>query len=415
MRGFVIFVLGILVGSCGLAAFHVVRSELTVDGPEGTASIPPEPAEHSTRTVAGTPHGRRAVLALGTIEPRDGIVLVASPLIGYQIDTVHVREGQQVSAGELLITLDATHPQGELGLAQTQLQEAEERQQTEFTLAEQRLRTADLAYQQAMEGGELELRAQRARVAAVAARKRQAERDLERLEELRRVRESLASEQQLEQQRVMAESAVAELSAAELSLQGFEQSLAFQRKTAEAELDGARTARDLAARSTGLETLRQRLELARLRLAQTEVRSPSAGTVLTLATRTGELVSQQPLLQMADLTSLVCLAEVDAGDVPLLQTSHPAKIRFRGWPEGTITGQLERIGSVVAESRLRPLDPRRPVDRHVARGVVGLETLPTAGGLASDGTDVMAAWVGLQVEVEFPLMTEEQSSTAGEL
>jgi HlyD family secretion protein len=406
MRGFVLFVFGLAVGACAAFVYFAARGEAVFStASRDTAANTPTSGRSATAQGsrdAGRPE-RESVHALGTIEPADGIVSIASPLAGFKIAAIHVREGQLVSAGDLLIELEATHPQAELDLVRTQLDEAEQRRQSELRLAEQRLRAADLAFQQASQGGQLELEAQRARVTAVAARQRQAERDLERLEELRRVRESLASEQQLEQQRVLAESAAAELMAAELSLRGLEQSLDFQRRTAEAELEGARISHELARQDIGLEALRQRIELARLQLRKTEIHAPVDGTVLTLAVRAGELVAQQPLLQLADLTSLVCLAEIYAADVPLLRKSQPAEVRFRGWSGHPIPGRLDRVGSAVAASRLRPLDPRRPVDHHVAQGVVkldvsGLDDLPS-----SNESPAMSAWVGLQVEVKFPL------------
>src|SRR5262245_8970402 len=70
---------------------------------------------------------KRAVFAIGTLEPRGGAVLVTSPLVGTQIREVHVREGEVVAAGQPLVTLDTTVPEEELRIAQTQREAALEK------------------------------------------------------------------------------------------------------------------------------------------------------------------------------------------------------------------------------------------------------------------------------------------------
>jgi ABC exporter DevB family membrane fusion protein len=416
MRGFLFLILGIAVGAGSPFLWQYWSSgKESSESSEETRHFTGEPApsrdSRTNRGLVSTSGARRAVRALGTIEPRDGIVAVSSPLIGFQIREVVVREGDQVAAGDLLLRLDAVQLETELDLALLQLTEAEQRQQGELRLASQRLRAAELAYEQALTGGDLEREAQQSRLSAVEIRHEQAQRDLARLIELRQVRESLASEQQVEQQRVLADSAAAELRGAELSLRGLEQSLEFQRKTAEAELEGARTAHELAGKTTGLDTLKRQVELARFRLAQAEVRAPSAGTILSLTARPGELISQQPLCQMADLGALICIAEIDATDVPLLQDRHAARVHVPGYPRGGMDGELQRIGSSVVESRLRPLDPRRPIDRHVARGIVNLSLQDSAGSGDSASSRNSAAWIGLQVEVDFPLSVDSPATS----
>jgi HlyD family secretion protein len=419
MRGFLLLALGIAIGAGSPFLWRYLTStEESSENSLVSSRSTDVSAANRTSRPSGTARGpvrstgaRHAIRALGTIEPRDGIIAVASPLIGYQIREVPIREGDQVAAGDLLFRLDAAQPQVELELALSQRKEAEQRQQGELRLADQRLRAAELAYEQALAGGDLELEAQRSRLSAVGIRHEQANRDLARLIELRQVRESLASEQQVEQQRVLAESVAAERHAAELSLQGLEQSLEFQRKTAEAELESARTAHELAGQTTGLETLNQQIELAKFRLDKTEVRAPIAGTVLSLTARPGELITQQPLCQIADLQSLICIAEIDAVDVPLLRDRHAARVYIPGVPGGAVDGELERIGSSVVESRLRPLDPRRPIDRHVARGIVSLKLEDSARIRELASSRTATAWIGLQVEVDFQLADESPANS----
>src|SRR5687767_15814098 len=98
----------------------------------------------------GGPAGRevvdkRSVFAIGTLEPRGGPVLVTSPLVGTQVREVLVREGEVVSRGQELLTLDATVAEEEWHIAQSQRAVALERQQFEVVQARQRLGAAALA------------------------------------------------------------------------------------------------------------------------------------------------------------------------------------------------------------------------------------------------------------------------------
>src|SRR5438105_3338044 len=120
--------------------------------PNGTRDLDGPAAEATTK---------RSVFALGTLEPRDGPVLVSSPLAGYQIRRLLVREGQSVKAGDPLIELDPAVAEEELRMAEAERATALERQQTEIELAQQRVEAADLAVRQATDARDLELAAQR--------------------------------------------------------------------------------------------------------------------------------------------------------------------------------------------------------------------------------------------------------------
>lgn len=398
LKTFGIFLIGLALGIGGMVMlrFGSGSDSVTSDG-EGFAS------DSGTAPAGSTLPPRHSIVALGTLEPRNGIVQISSALVGYQIKQVHVQDGQLVKAGAILIDLDASPAKAEHELAIARQAEAKEQQQTEIELAKQRVAAAELSVRQAAEGRGLELDAQKSKVSVAAARKKQAERDLERLADLQKLTEPLASEQQVEQQRLMLEAAGAEHEAAEAALKRLEQSLDFQEQTAAAELRAAQQSLAVAEKGTGLESLARQVEIAELKLQQTRITAPSAGMILSVQAHPGEVVPQQPLIQMANLDQLVCIAEVEAGDVPYLRPNQKAIVKCRAFQGATLDGTVDRVGNQVSQAGLRPLDPRQRVDRDVTRVVVLVDSKKAARLINSPGRDRRAALVGLQVEVAFPL------------
>ena len=217
--------------------------------------------------------------------------------------------------------------------------------------------------------------------------------------------DSLVSEQQVEQQTVLVDVARSEQQAAEISLKKLQQALEFQFQTAQAERQAAERGLRLAEAGSGLKTLEQQKRLAEIKLQQTRVLAPITGTVLNVFAHAGEVVTQSPLLQIADLDNLVCLTEVDATDLQRLSIGQKARVSsraFRGpFPDTTVDAVIERFGSLVARAALQPLDPRKPVDRHVVQVVVAVDAQEILKRIFGDDAQDPTALVGLQVEVRF--------------
>ena len=133
------FVVGLLMGVGGALAYnwqmsHAVRTETPVaDERAGDRG----PAERRLGSGSGV---RPTVVALGTLEPKGGIIHVASPLAGYRIEKIEGEEGVSVQQGDLLVQLDSAVDQVELQLIDGQLADARQRQQAEIEQAEQALR-----------------------------------------------------------------------------------------------------------------------------------------------------------------------------------------------------------------------------------------------------------------------------------
>jgi hypothetical protein len=108
-------------------------------------------------------------------------------------------------------------------------------------------------------------------------------------------------------------------------------------------------------------------------------------------------------MQIADLEALECLAEVDVADLPILKDKRDAFITCRAFRGTKIKATIERIRNVAGAATLRPVDPRRTVDRTVATVVLKVDAAEAAKLIGGSVQDAGTALMGLQVDVEIPL------------
>lgn len=392
-RALGILLLGCVLGVAGAWAYQRANP----------APPPRTPASSESARPSRESTAKRAVFALGTLEPRGGRVLVTSSLVGTPIREVLAREGQVVRPGESLITLDPTVAEEELRIAQSQRTQALERQQAEISLGTQRLDAASLAVDQAQQAKGLELDSQRRQLEVSLTKVEQAQDDLSRLQKLAGGATPLVSAQQVEHQKTLLKLANAEQAAAKVALQRLEQTLTFNQQKADAEKRAAEESLALAKKGTPVATLDRQIKLAEYKLTQTKVIAPASGTVISIMAHPGELVSTQPLMQIANLGALECQAEVDVADLPLLKDKHEAFISCRAFRGTKIKASIERIRNVAGAATLRPVDPRNSVDRTVATVILKLDAAEAVQLLGGSVQDASSALMGLQVDVEIPL------------
>ena len=145
-------------------------------------------------------------------------------------------------------------------------------------------------------------------------------------------------------------------------------------------------------------------------------------TVLKTFVRPGEFITQMPIVQLADLSEMVCIAEVYEADVKEIEVGQAVTIRSpafagefadgpldpdTGQRSGGIRGRVQRIGSLVASPGLANRNPLAPADRSV------VEVRIEINGDAA--TQHAAKRVGLQVTVEFAergRSTDDQPTTS---
>jgi HlyD family secretion protein len=108
-------------------------------------------------------------------------------------------------------------------------------------------------------------------------------------------------------------------------------------------------------------------------LERLRVTAPSSGEVLWVGSEPGELVGQMPLMEIADLSQMVCVAEVHESDRARLRIGQAAAIRSAALSK-PLVGKIERIDRLIpihwraptiapfpsAFDSNRPMLPQRP-------------------------------------------------------
>jgi len=225
-----------------------------------------------------------------------------------RIVSLTVREGDRVSAGQVLARIDPV--QAESGVA------------------------ASLAAVQALEadagGADDAMRAAQAEIDAAMARQAQADQALQRAKEL--ATSGLTSRAELDAATAAADTAAAQVAAARAAL-----------------------ARATQARGASMQRVAQgRAELARVRdqLAKTSVTSPIDGVVTRLSVEEGEMVvmgvQNQPgttLMTISDLSALNAEVKVAEADVLRLLVDQPARITLDALSGTAFAGRVVEIGA----------------------------------------------------------------------
>ena len=265
-------------------------------------------------------------MAPGRVEPPSGIIKVAAPTIGI-VSKVLVKVNDTVFAGEPLILLNDDEILARYAAAEAQ--------------AGMRQRLRD---EQAVTGKALERR--RAEDAVAEPRPRcstrrprstrprsRGGRAARRLPTLTSARAALARAQD-------------ELAKRQAQLRGID-----------APLPTPNEAQTTSARGD--------LALARVNLEKLKIRAPIDGTVLQININPGELAAPsalQPLLSIANLSTLNVRAELDERDIAEIKVGQAASVRAAAFPGKEFAGTVTSIAPLVEPSRLssRGLEqPRR--------------------------------------------------------
>ncbi|MCC6491663.1 MAG: hypothetical protein IT424_01430 [Pirellulales bacterium] len=354
----------------------------------------------------------RRVVALGSLEPAGGIVSISS-VPGEQLLRLgpDIVEGARAAAGAELATM------GSYGLRQTQLAAAEEKlaaaqqqRDQQRAAARAQLEQAQAARAQAeaklQETAMQEQQLQNLAEAAAIARD-----DLAQLERLNESDPELVSDQQLRRRRNASERAAKDYEAAAAT---FPHALEAARKSVEAAEANVRLAQsnvefaDKVDQTVAIELERRAAEQS---LEQSVLRAPDVEggsrefTVLRIHMQPGELVTQLPVMEIGDLSSMVCVAEVYEADVKDLAEGQRAIIRSpafsgayadrAGAEGGGIQATVRRVGAMIGSPGLTNRNPLAPSDRSVVDVVVQIDSADQRA------TAEAARHIGLQVTVEF--------------
>jgi len=302
-----------------------------------------------------------SIVALsGRIEGDDSAV---APKTSGKILEVTVREGDSVSAGQVIARLDdaqvrAREDQARAALADAQAKSQAAREQ--IAVLQEQLNQNKLQTGQSTTDAEGRVRRAQADLTAAEADLRQQEAAL-RLAEFNRdaymrlAKTGAASEQQGLQMEVQAEQQAAAVAAAQRRVESARGGLT----TAQANLDNPRirtaqevtTQRQIAQQQAEIASTKAETEQAQAQLAQAQadradltVMAPFNGTVITRAAEPGEVVQAgTAIVTLLDLSKVYLRGFVPEGEIGKVKIGQPAHIFLDSSPNQSLDGYVLRI------------------------------------------------------------------------
>jgi HlyD family secretion protein len=344
------------------------------------------------------------VAARGRLEPEGGVINVAAPGPDL-LQKIKVQEGQLVNKDQELAVLGSARMRRiEQDLARAQLDEAEDRRQksVKHLLAQQKESRAHIEMLQKQ--GPLDLQIQDAKIQVL---RRQLATAADLVERMRKA--GTYTKQELDQQQLLRDQAQQELNGAGAALDKIKDANAAALRDAEAQRDVIDADLERAQSQLQVASLQKGLELSGERLAQTVVRAPVKGRVLKILGHEGELVGAAPLFQIADVGSMVAVAEVYETDVKAVRewfrgtkrVVAEVEIRFPGAAPTRFRGQVIHVADMVAKNTAFSVDPRQDVDRRVVEVRIRID--PASQREAAE-------YINMQVDVT---ILDPQSSGSG--
>ncbi len=325
--------------------------------------------------------------------PADGFVqLAAAP--GDVVDQVHVTVGDQVSAGDKLVTMRSEAVrQKQLDALRQQLIQAQREQQRVVAGAVRKVQAAELKLQHiASQQSALERQNKLLDLA-----KQQVESSQQVLHQLRTIaRDALTSEfvGQLEIDRQALAVGDAELKYQQQKEQHNQASedLNWAEKAAELELETAREMLASAEAAEPLSAIRSEIETLEEQSRSALMLAPSDGLIVAVNANPGEASIQMPLVELANVEQMVCEVEINDMDAARVTEGDAATIRSRAFGDVELQGRVKHKYSMVGRPQLKPLDPLARADYRSVTAVVELEPGKSA--------EFARQWLQLQVEVE---------------
>lgn len=337
------------------------------------------------------------VTALGRLQPAGGVVPVYGPPADRIAKMYPISPGATLEAGKPVAELASRKDRLlEVQIAETQQEEAKSSLKFARTAGEQRVRAAEAELNQAKANKATDLVAIDAKTTYLKIAADTATGGVKRLEKLRDGGTPVA-EETMEKAKLLAAQADAELKANESLRKKTETTYEEAEKSATAKINAAKAELEEAIAKVPTKSTDEKLVLARQLAEQTILKAPITGTVLKLTGREGQPTGLEPILQMADLSTMTAIAEVYESDVERLSKwvkAGPVKAEIKNpalpKPLAGVVKSEQDISRMIAKNQVFAMGPREDADRRVVEVVVHLNP---------DATTDASRFVGLQVTV----------------
>ncbi len=330
------------------------------------------------------------ILAQGRIQPAKGLVRLGA-IPGDKVEQVLVQAGQPISKSQPLVLLQSQQMRAlELEAARLRLEEARAMRKAKQQEAELAIDAAGLKMQSAkqmLEQATSQLALAKKGGDQVDSLGRQIA-SLQKLRESPLTRASIGTieleskkNELLKVNSISEQTLLASQQAVELSK--------LQLLQSEKSLVAAKESREIIDQSTPIASLEKQIEILSLQLEQSTVLSPLNGVVVSVNVEPGERTTQLPLVELADLSMMVCVAEVHESDVARIAIDDVADIRSSALSR-PLKGRVQRIDRMVGSAQLRAPNPMARSD---------FRSIPVWIEIDADDIELAAQRLQLQVDV----------------
>jgi len=115
------------------------------------------------------------------------------------------------------------------------------------------------------------------------------------------------------------------------------------------------------------------LRLVDAQLERSELRSPIEGHVVKVYAKKGEVVGNRPIIQVANLNDMTCIAEVYESDVAKIRKGDKVTVTSSAF-EATLKGSVTSIGRIITAPELKKLNPLARVDGRIVQVEIQLKS-----------------------------------------
>jgi HlyD family secretion protein len=373
------------------------------------------------------------VAALGRLQPEGEVIRlsVPLPLDGDRIKQLLVKEGETVSVNQVIAVLDSRQRlQSEVNQAQQQLKIAQARLnqvKAGAKVGEINAQKANIEQIKADVNGQIreqkathaQLKAQllgetatkKATIARLKAELENANIECQRYQKL--YQEGVVSSSYYESQCLRSKTFQESLNEAQADLERINTTYHAQLREAQANLDRIITAGmkqihqaeatlnqvtevrpvDVQIAQAEVDNALANLQQAETNLGQVYLKSPINGQVLKIHTRVGEKIGNFGLLELAQTSNMIAVAEVYQSDIDQVKIGQEAIITGQAF-QGQLKGTVSQIGIQVNQQNVFSNQPGENLDRRVVEVKISLN---------SEDSKLVAGLTNLQVQVQIKI------------
>lgn len=295
----------------------------------------PEPVEIALETKDYN------VAAPGRVEPKSGEIRLGATYLG-RVEEVLVSVEDKIEEGELLLRLDDAEARAKLASAETEAEALREDREKDFRAGREDVRKAEDAIysaERAVTGARIELDY------AISAKRGGTGSDAAVSDARRRLKDA---NERLERERI-----------------------AYVKAQSKPNLPAPSRA------ESGVSQARAEVRMAEALLDKTRIRAPSAGTILEVNAKAGEVVAPSPelpaLVVMGDMSVVRVKAEVDEGDVDKIKINQTAYVKSISRGDERFEGKVTNIAPTLGSAKIGPRGPLRPTDVEVMEVTIELQ------------------------------------------